>query len=161
MSCLETDDPGDRQPTCHRTAPILKIIDYGAARYEDTPERAQQCNLHDIAYLIQQLATLNHEDQFFPPIFTLRGHFGLNNFRTETSQEFIRSPLYSDDLKRLVCACMAESIGMRPLLLPVLHECQRNVDLIGNWRRLADEISELFDDAPILDDDPMDLDYEP
>ncbi|KAJ2994965.1 hypothetical protein NUW58_g1404 [Xylaria curta] len=111
--------------------------------------------------LMHQLANLELDPLGLRPPYRISGLPGFQDFDTAATEDFYQSPNYSLDFKGLVCLCMAEDPDRRPPLRRVLRKCERNVGSIRNWRRLVDEISEIFDDADPKDDDPNDEDYVP
>ncbi|KAI8943943.1 hypothetical protein F4801DRAFT_585991 [Xylaria longipes] len=158
------------QPSCHQIVPILKvrqldniygnlftkgsqIIDFGLAHEDNTPAEAQRENMKFVGELMHQLARVVLDpivEDRHRPRYMIRNIPGLNDFETYATAEFCRAGNLSYDFKLLVCMCLAVDEARRPTLRPVLEVCERNVGLTPNWMNLKDEVSELFDAVPLL-----------
>ncbi|KAI0551002.1 hypothetical protein F4679DRAFT_594331 [Xylaria curta] len=158
------------QPDCHQIAPICKepreddimtisfakgvqIIDFGLSHEDNSPVEAQMENMKFVGELMHQLARLTIDpvvDDEDRPTYTIRNVPGLDDFDTYATQAFCEARNLSDDFKLLVCKCIAVDEAIRPTLRPVLEVCERNVGLTPNWMNLTDEVYELFDSVPLL-----------
>ncbi|KAI1744900.1 hypothetical protein F4680DRAFT_467189 [Xylaria scruposa] len=131
-------------PDCHQIAPICDPIE------------AQMENMKFVGELMHQLARLTIDpvvDDEERDTYTVRNIPGLDDFDTYATQEFFEDGNLSFDFKLLVCKCIAVDEAIRPTLRPVLEICERNVALTPNWINLTDEVYELFDSVPLLNND--------
>ncbi|KAI1756204.1 hypothetical protein F4782DRAFT_550097 [Xylaria castorea] len=129
------------------------------------PAEAQRENMKFVGELMHQLARVAEdpvEDDHERPRYTVRNIPGLTDFETYATAEFCRARNLSFDFKLLVCKCLAVDEARRPTLRPVLEVCERNAGLTPNWMNLADEVSELFDAVPLLNNgSDSDSEYTP
>ncbi|RYC64421.1 hypothetical protein CHU98_g1794 [Xylaria longipes] len=126
-----------------------QIIDFGLAHEDNTPAEAQRENMKFVGELARVVLDPIVEDRHRPR-YMIRNIPGLNDFETYATAEFCRAGNLSYDFKLLVCMCLAVDEARRPTLRPVLEVCERNVGLTPNWMNLKDEVSELFDAVPLL-----------
>ncbi|KAI1429108.1 hypothetical protein F5Y12DRAFT_710660 [Xylaria sp. FL1777] len=149
-------DSRDIQPPCHQ------VIDFGLAESDGSIGAAQAQNMLNVGELMHQLARVELDPVVDNrPMYRATGIPGHPDFYTYATASFCRSHNYSYEFKSLVALCMAALPADRPVVEPVLRQCERHVASIGNWRRLADEVSEIFDDLTPRDDDSSDDDYVP
>ncbi|KAI0455478.1 hypothetical protein F5B21DRAFT_190404 [Xylaria acuta] len=163
----EYDARDDTQPSCHQGVPILKIIDFGLASEEATPEEAQWDNMRYVGELIYQLATLCIDDSIWDGdddrlSFVVDDISSLDDFETWLDEDFYKSRRFSKAFRRLLARCLAVEPDRRPSVRRALRICERNVARTPNWRNLADEVSEIFDTVPLdTDDDDSGSEFQP
>ncbi len=97
---------------------------------------------------MHQLACLEEDpllDMDERPTCTVVDNEANEEWDTYASEGFCSSPNWSVEFRSLVCQCLAVEPEDRLLLGQVLQACERNVRRT-QWRRLVDEVSEIFDD---------------
>ncbi|KAI2634643.1 hypothetical protein GGS21DRAFT_113223 [Xylaria nigripes] len=141
------------------------MIDFGLSGYQQTALDAQRINIKSVGDIIHELALV----QIQWPIFEDEGrdtfHFrDLRNpaiaFETYATEEFLNLDHLSVEFKCLLSRCMAVVPSNRPALVTLIRICERNIRAMPHWRRLADEVNELFDCLPDNPDD-SDSDWRP
>lgn len=82
-------------------------------------------------------------------------------FDTYALARFVNEGHYSEAFRMLVCRCLAEQDMVRPSLRELFDECVRRVEETPNWQKLADEVSEIFDEPPVLGEPDEEWDFRP
>ncbi|KAI1757383.1 hypothetical protein F4782DRAFT_525198 [Xylaria castorea] len=146
------------QPTCHQGVPV--------SWDEETPKDAQRDNIRYVGECIHQFALVSVDNSIYDddrPTFLVDDIPSLGNFETYLEEDFYRSERLSKPFRQLLAWCMAVEQGRRPSVKRALRICERNVGRTPNWRRFADEISEIYDMVPMDMDTDGDSsgEYEP
>ncbi|KAI4867445.1 hypothetical protein F4820DRAFT_467885 [Hypoxylon rubiginosum] len=118
----------------HNMMPLVKLIDFGRGRIEESFEAAYLANLWGIAHLIVCLA-LPYQDERNLRSTDYSQHMlpfdcevsGL--IQTDAPLEFLAIQQFDPNLKHLIARCLAEDPSVPPLLPRLLAECE---DAVAN-----------------------------
>ncbi|KAI1166080.1 hypothetical protein F5B18DRAFT_120427 [Nemania serpens] len=146
----ELGDPEDT-PVCHQVTPVLKVIDFGMAEYENSAKNSIGYNIRYTGELMYQLAIV--DTPIFPDDperekYMVTDDTEWGDYETYATRDFCRDPRLSLIFRHTVARCMAVEFDDRPSLRRLLNICIDQVGMTPNWRNLADEANELFDIVP-------------